>query len=284
MIVDFHSHTLCSDGSLEPQELADMMAERGVEAYSITDHDTLAAYGRFTPHAGARVIEGTEINTYYRNSEVHVLGYGLRIDDPTFAAFLVENREHRLTRAQRMVEQLRAGGYAITMADVERHAQGSKVLGRPHVARALVANGLSSDIEAAFRGLLRRGRPGFVPSTFVTPQRELGGAQRFGGGMGQGALKALAALPRLLGAALRERHRGDDLPVGLLVADAGLGERGPEPLGVLDSLGEPVAPGGEGLALHADAGDHCDQGGALGGHEAGGTSTPGSGGAGSKLV
>ena len=55
MIVDFHSHTLCSDGSLEPQELADMMAERGVEAYSITDHDTLEAYGRFTPHAGARV-------------------------------------------------------------------------------------------------------------------------------------------------------------------------------------------------------------------------------------
>ncbi len=181
MIVDFHSHTLCSDGSLEPQALADMMAERGVEAYSITDHDTLAAYGRFTPHAGARVIEGTEINTYYRNSEVHVLGYGLRIDDVAFAAFLVENREHRLTRAQRMVEQLRAGGYAITMADVERHAQGSKVLGRPHVARALVANGISSDIEAAFRGLLRRGRPGFVPSTFVTPQRASAAIRAAGG-------------------------------------------------------------------------------------------------------
>ncbi|MGC8485005.1 MAG: PHP domain-containing protein [Candidatus Baltobacteraceae bacterium] len=181
MIVDFHSHTLCSDGSLEPQALADMMAQRAVEAYSITDHDTLAAYGRFTPHAGARVVIGTEINTYYRNSEVHVLGYGLRVDDPAFAAFLVENREHRFTRAQRMVEQLRAGGYAITMADVERHAQGSKVLGRPHVARALVANGISSDIEAAFRGLLRRGRPGFVPSTFVTPQRASAAIRAAGG-------------------------------------------------------------------------------------------------------
>ena len=181
MIVDFHSHTLCSDGSLEPQALADFMAERAVEAYSITDHDTLAAYGRFAPHAGARVVVGTEINTYYRNSEVHVLGYGLRSDDPDFAVFLSENREHRLTRAQHMVEQLRAGGYAITMADVERHAQGSKVLGRPHVARALVANGISSDIEAAFRGLLRRGRPGFVPSSFVTPQRASAAIRAAGG-------------------------------------------------------------------------------------------------------
>jgi len=181
VIVDFHSHTLCSDGSLEPQALADMMAQRGVEAYSITDHDTLTAYGRFTPHAGARVVVGTEINTYYRNSEVHVLGYGLRIDDSAFAAFLVENREHRLARARRMVEQLQAGGYSITMADVEEHAQGSKVLGRPHVARALVANGISSDIEAAFRGLLRRGRPGFVPSTFVTPQRASAAIRAAGG-------------------------------------------------------------------------------------------------------
>ena len=181
MIVDFHSHTLCSDGSLEPQALAEMMAERAVEAYSITDHDTLAAYGRFTPHAGARVVVGTEINTYYRNSEVHVLGYGLRPEDPDFTEFLVENREHRFTRAQRMVEQLQAGGYSIAMADVERHAQGSKVLGRPHVARALVANGIAGDIEAAFRSLLRRGRPGFVPSTFVTPQRASAAIRAAGG-------------------------------------------------------------------------------------------------------
>ena len=52
-----------SDGTLSPQELSDFMGERGVEVFSISDHDTLAAYGAFTPPPGARVITAIEINT-----------------------------------------------------------------------------------------------------------------------------------------------------------------------------------------------------------------------------
>ncbi len=52
MKVDLHSHTSMSDGTLTPQELADFMGERGVELFSISDHDTLGAYGKFEPPTG----------------------------------------------------------------------------------------------------------------------------------------------------------------------------------------------------------------------------------------
>lgn len=181
MIVDFHSHTLCSDGSLEPQALADLMAAQKVAAYAVTDHDTLAAYGRFTPHPGARVISGIEINTHYRNCEVHVLGYGIAVDDPALSAFLTANRANRRARTERMVGQLREAGYGISMSDIEAQAKGSEALGRPHVGKALVAMGLATDIDAAFRHLLRRGRPGFVPSSFVTPQMASAALRAAGG-------------------------------------------------------------------------------------------------------
>ena len=157
------------------------MAERKVEAYAITDHDSLAAYGRFTAHPGARVVSGIEINTHYRSCEVHVLGYGIRVDDPSLARFLTTNRANRRSRTERMVAQLRQAGYGITMADIEAQAQGSEALGRPHVGKALVALGLASDIDGAFRNLLRKGRPGFVPSSFVTPQMASAALRAAGG-------------------------------------------------------------------------------------------------------
>ena len=87
MIVDFHSHTSRSDGTLEPQALAQMMRRRGVSVFSVTDHDTLDAYAAF--HGALsdaarppRVVVGVEINTTHRGNEVHLLGYGVRLDDP----------------------------------------------------------------------------------------------------------------------------------------------------------------------------------------------------------
>ncbi len=170
MIVDFHSHTTQSDGSLTPQALADYMGDREVEVFSISDHDTLSAYGDFRPPPGARIVTGIEINTTWRDNEVHLLGYALPLDEASpLSAMLERNRIERRARVARMVTQLQAGGYAISLDGVLREAVGSKSLGRPHVAKALVRMGAASDVEAAFRLLLRRGKPGYVPSSHVTP-------------------------------------------------------------------------------------------------------------------
>ncbi|HEY6450085.1 MAG TPA: hypothetical protein VIX60_05335, partial [Candidatus Cybelea sp.] len=114
MKVDLHSHTRMSDGTLTPQELSDFMGERGVEVFSISDHDTLAAYGAFEPPPATRVITGIEINTTWRKNEVHVLGYGVPLGPSPINELLEYNQTQRRLRAVTMVERLREAGYAIT--------------------------------------------------------------------------------------------------------------------------------------------------------------------------
>ncbi len=173
MIVDFHSHTWESDGTLSPQALCDFMAERGVRIFSVTDHDTLSAYGQFTPPASARIITGIEINTTYRDGEVHVLGYRLPLDHSPLIQVLESNRHARRARISRIVAQLREAGHDITLEHVHAEAKDQASLGRPHVGKALVRLGIASTIESAFRGFLRRGTPGYVPSTHITPHQAI---------------------------------------------------------------------------------------------------------------
>jgi 3',5'-nucleoside bisphosphate phosphatase len=173
MIVDFHSHTRESDGTLSPQELADFMGERHVEVFSISDHDTMSAYGKFTLPPGARVVTGVEINTTYKGNEVHVLGYGMPADAPELTAMIAHNRDARMIRAKKMVDQLQRAGYGITLDEVLAEAPNAKAIGRPHVAKVLIAKGYMPDIDTAFRQLLRTGMPGYVPSLHITPQEAI---------------------------------------------------------------------------------------------------------------
>lgn len=182
MLVDFHSHTWESDGSLSPQALCDFMRERGVRIYSITDHDSLAAYGGFEPPRDARVITGIEINTTWDDGEVHVLGYRLPLgDDTPIAKVLRANREARVVRVGKIVDQLNAAGHAVTMDQVHAEAQPGASLGRPHVGKVLVRSGIAADIETAFRKFLRRGTPGYVPSTHITPYEAIDAIRASGG-------------------------------------------------------------------------------------------------------
>jgi 3',5'-nucleoside bisphosphate phosphatase len=181
MIVDFHSHTRESDGAAEPGELVAMMRTRGVQIFSITDHDTMRAYGKVRVE-GARLIPGIEINTTWRGEDVHVLGFGLPVDDGTpLAQTLAGNREFRRSRVDMMVAGLNGAGYPITADDVLAESDGGHALGRPHVAKALIRAGHVKDVESAFRDLLTPGKPGYVPSHNITPKEAIDVIARSGG-------------------------------------------------------------------------------------------------------
>lgn len=180
MIVDFHSHTLASDGSLTADELCDAMHKRGVSVFSITDHDTLAAYDGLTVPAPMKIVVGIEINTTFDGNEAHVLGYRLS-ERASLDEMLERNREARRERIGQMVEQLQTAGYGITMEQVLAESKGGEVLGRPHVGKALIRNGHVTDIESAFRSLLTRGKPGYVPSTHITPHEAIDAILQAGG-------------------------------------------------------------------------------------------------------
>jgi predicted metal-dependent phosphoesterase TrpH len=181
VIVDFHSHTYESDGSLAPAQLVDLMRKAGVRIFAITDHDTTRAYGQFEADF-ARVVPGVEINTSWRDNEVHVLGYGIPTGDAgPLAAVLAANRDFRRTRADLMVTAVNAAGFPVTREAVIAEAGSADAIGRPHLAKALVRAGLVSDIDAAFRTLLGRGKPGYIPSNNITPAEAIAAIADAGG-------------------------------------------------------------------------------------------------------
>ncbi len=175
MLVDFHSHTDHSDGTLSTEALLGAFRARGVTFASITDHDALSAYETNAAQTSdasrsPRIVSGVEINTTYQGNEVHILGYGFPLgSELPLRAVLERNREARRERVERMVAQLKRAGYDVALDDVLGETSAGATLGRPHVAKALVRRGLVRDVESAFRTLLGPDRPGYVPSNHIRP-------------------------------------------------------------------------------------------------------------------
>jgi predicted metal-dependent phosphoesterase TrpH len=191
--VDLHTHTMRSDGTLEPRELVEQAAAAGVQLLAITDHDNLTAYRELTAAgaaplpAGMVLLPGVEINCLTSNApwvfegELHILGYGIQPDDDAFEAVLHTQRENRLVRFDRTLELLRRQGMSVDAA-VEKLDFGSiESLGRPTVARLMIASGYATSVEDAFARFLARGRPAYVPREGIGPVRAIGAIRAAGG-------------------------------------------------------------------------------------------------------
>jgi predicted metal-dependent phosphoesterase TrpH len=157
------------------------MRARGVSWLSITDHDTTRAYDGIDA-AGLRLVPGIEINTTWNGNEVHVLGYRIPTGPSALATATERNREHRRSRIDTMVDGLNRAGFPVTVEQVLAESVGAHALGRPHVAKALVRNGMVRDVQSAFDQLLSRGMPGYAPSHHITPAEAIE-LVRAGGGV-----------------------------------------------------------------------------------------------------
>src|SRR2546426_4125241 len=165
---DLHTHTLHSDGALAPAALVDLAASRGVSALAVTDHDTLdglPAARRRGGERGLEVIPGIELSVQEEGRDVHLLGYFVSRGEVLDEA-LREIRSQRLRRADRMLERLAELGMLLEVEDVRARARGG-VVGRPHVAEALVERGFATSLEDAFDRFLGTGRPACVPKQTV---------------------------------------------------------------------------------------------------------------------
>jgi predicted metal-dependent phosphoesterase TrpH len=177
--IDLHSHTLRSDGLLTPIELANAAAAAGVRLLSITDHDTLAGVrelARAPLPAGLEILPGIELNAVagarldLRDEEIHILGLGVDPDDDALEATLARQRDSRRTRFDRMIERLRELNMPIEDALEQLPATGDDdALGRPRVARAMIAKGYAQSVEDCFQRYLSRGRPAYVPRAGLDP-------------------------------------------------------------------------------------------------------------------
>lgn len=161
--VDLHAHSTASDGAHAPASAVAVAHKAGLSAFALTDHDTLAGIPEAQAAAdavGLRLVPGVELSVHQDGIEVHLLGLHIR-DVEALQGRLERYRDHRRARAEEMVARLNAIGVAVTM-DAVLVAAGDGALGRPHVAKALIAGGLVKDSREAFDRYLAAGRPGFV--------------------------------------------------------------------------------------------------------------------------
>src|SRR5690242_5639580 len=125
MKIDLHTHSTASDGLYTPSELVKHASEAGLDIIALTDHDTTNGLAEAIAAGAAQhleVIPGIEVNTDIPGSEVHVLGYFPEYQQAAFQHTLQTLRDMRVTRAQRMVEKLRALGMNITWERVRELA------------------------------------------------------------------------------------------------------------------------------------------------------------------
>ncbi len=217
--IDLHTHTLRSDGVLEPRELVDAATAVGIRLLSITDHDDLSAYREMTAPAGRPLpdgvvlLPGVEINCLTNEvpelweSELHVLGLGVDPTDEAFEAILAGQRARRRIRFERTLGRLREIGLPVDDVAAGIDPAETASLGRPTVARLLMAKGHVTSVEDGFARYLGRGRPAYVPREGIGPVAAIR-AIRTAGGLAVLAHFAEAPLRRSVLVGLREAGLG----------------------------------------------------------------------------
>ena len=161
--VDLHMHSTASDGSRAPADVVRAAKKASLAAIALTDHDSVAGLDEARAAGetlGVRVVNGVELSAVEGDTETHLLGLHLR-DTDILARGLAELREMRDRRARTIVERLNALGIPLAFEDVRAQA-GTGVVGRPHVARAMIAEGWATDARDAFDRYLGAGRPAYV--------------------------------------------------------------------------------------------------------------------------
>jgi predicted metal-dependent phosphoesterase TrpH len=155
MRIDLHAHSTASDGTCTPAEVMAAAVEAGLDVVALTDHDTTAGWAAAVAALppGLTLVRGAELSCRWYDTDapigLHLLAYLFDPAEPVLAGELARVRHARQHRAERMVELLRADGIEVTWDEVRAYAAGGTV-GRPHLARALLARGLVATIDEAF--------------------------------------------------------------------------------------------------------------------------------------
>jgi len=205
---DLHTHTTASDGRHTPEENVRMAQEAGLAAIAITDHDTVAGVAdalRAGLRYGVVVVPGVELGTSANGKDVHILGYGVALEDERWLNRLRELREARDRRNDRILENLAALGMPILTEELAaaagRSSRKDKSVGRPHIAQAMVDKGFAADLREAFDLWLGEGKPAYARQSRISPREAIEWIREAGG-------KAIVAHPGIYG--------DDDLVLSLL--------------------------------------------------------------------
>ncbi|MGD1902583.1 MAG: PHP domain-containing protein [Geitlerinemataceae cyanobacterium] len=158
-MLDLHSHTTYSDGTLSPRQLVETVASSGVRALAISDHDTISGWDEAIAagdECGVEIVPAVELSTVHNGRSLHILGF---YPDPSkLDAPLSVRREGRKQRAWAIVDRLAELGYPISLPALGEGVSPS----RPHIASAMVAAGHVRSSREAFDRFLADDRPAYI--------------------------------------------------------------------------------------------------------------------------
>ncbi len=172
---DLHMHSTCSDGTATPKELIDGAKLANLKGISITDHDTTAAYTKdlfdYAKEQNIGVIQGAEFSTFLDKTPIHILAYGYDIENQSLKDLCLAHINRRKDRNDQILASLKK--HSIDISYEELLLPGSHVIGRPHIAKALMEKGVVSSIKEAFDIWIGDDRKCFAAGVKFKPQETI---------------------------------------------------------------------------------------------------------------
>ena len=166
MKLDLHTHTNYSDGELSVEDNIKRAKELGLNGIAITDHDNIDSWKDINKIEDYLIIKGVELSTYYKDENVHLLGYYLNNDKPyeELENFLIDLREKRKERVNKIIRLLKQFDINLTAEEIFKEADGA--VGRPHVAKAIMKKYPERNYtkDYIFDNFIGNDKPAYVPT------------------------------------------------------------------------------------------------------------------------
>ena len=181
---DLHCHSVISDGTLTPEDLAQRAYANGVRLWSLTDHDELGGQERARAAAnalGMQYVGGVEISVTWMGQTIHIVGLGIDATNPALREGLRQTRDGRGKRAQQIANALAQVGIEGAYEGALHFAGNHDLISRTHFARFLVERGICRNTEAVFQNYLVEGKPGFVPHQWANLEDTVSWIKQAGG-------------------------------------------------------------------------------------------------------
>ena len=162
-IVDFHTHSTCSDGTLTPKELVNHAKKSGLSAFALTDHDSVDGIKEAKEEAeriGIEFIPGIEFSAA-ENTETHIIGLFINPENETLLKTIEKLKGSRKRRMEEICFKLRNLGMDITH-DEALEIAGGNFVGRAHIAKLMVEKGYCETIKECFEKYIGLGKPAYA--------------------------------------------------------------------------------------------------------------------------
>jgi hypothetical protein len=181
IVADLHLHTICSDGLYTPESLCELVVDKKLNAFSITDHDSVEGLARVKNCEKVTFIPGLELTATLHEKEIHILGYYIDPENRELVDTLKEIRKKRVARLMDIVGKLNNSGRVHIDIDELVGVLGEGYYGRMNLGRYMVKKGLAKSLDHCFSSFIGENSKAYEAVNFFSPEEAIRLIHRAGG-------------------------------------------------------------------------------------------------------